>query len=239
MAERSTFLTAEWKYLVMLNYEIDPDILSPFIPAGTQLDLWKGKSLVSMVGFLFLNTKVLGISIPFHRNFEEVNLRFYVKRQSGNDTRRGVVFIRELVPRFAIATVARLLYNERYLSVPMNHKIDHQTSSTFQYAWKYQGQWNSLEAKTIGAPKQVPDGSEESFITEHYWGYTAQRDGRCSEYRVEHPQWKVWNAEQRELKCDVAAMYGQQFVECLKGEPTSAFVAEGSPVVVRKGNRIE
>ena len=222
----------------MMNYEIDPQILTPLVPAGTQLDLWNGKCLISVVGFLFLNTRVLGLAVPFHQDFEEVNLRFYVRRDLTNESRRGVVFVRELVPRFAIASVARLLYNENYLSVPMRHHVEHQTSSAFRYEWRYAGAWHFLEAKTIGAPKPLQENSEAAFITEHYWGYTAQRDGGCMEYQVEHPQWKVWNAEQSKLQCDVKAVYGEQFVEALQSAPTSAFIAEGSSITVRKGSRI-
>jgi uncharacterized protein YqjF (DUF2071 family) len=222
----------------MLNYEVDARILLPLVPAGTELDLWNGKAYASVVGFLFLNTRLAGIPIPFHRNFEEVNLRFYVQRKTGNEVRRGVVFIRELVPRFAIAATARRIYNEKYLSLPMKHRIEHQTSSFFRYEWKYENQWNFLQTKTVGAPKPLIAGSEEAFITEHFWGYAAQRDGGCMEYQVEHPQWKIWRAEQSELNCNIAALYGPQFVDALQSQPASAFVAEGSAIIVRKGLRI-
>src|SRR5262245_20887686 len=109
------FLTADWRYLVMINYEVDPEILHPYIPGGTELDQWQGRTFVSVVGFLFLRTRVLGLTIPFHHNFEEVNLRFYVRRRAIEGWRRGVVFIREIVPRWAIAAVAREFYNENYV----------------------------------------------------------------------------------------------------------------------------
>jgi Uncharacterized conserved protein (COG2071) len=112
------FLTAEWRALAMLNYEVDASLLRHFVPAGTELDCWQGKTLVSLVGFRFLKTRVLGIPIPFHRNFDEVNLRFYVRRAEATEVKRGVVFIREIVPRRAIAAVARAFYNERYLALP-------------------------------------------------------------------------------------------------------------------------
>src|SRR5579864_4477520 len=110
---RPTFLTAEWRNLAMLNYEIDPNLLREYVPAGVELDQWNGHTFMSLVGFSFLNTKVLGLPIPFHRNFEEVNLRFYVRRNTRNEIRRGVVFIKEIVPRWAIAFVARSVYGER------------------------------------------------------------------------------------------------------------------------------
>jgi uncharacterized protein YqjF (DUF2071 family) len=99
------FLTAEWRNLAMLNYEVDQSLLLPFVPSGTTLDQWEGKTYVSLVGFRFLKTRVLGLPVPFHTNFDEVNLRFYVRRRIAGDVRRGVVFIREIVPRWAIASL--------------------------------------------------------------------------------------------------------------------------------------
>jgi len=223
----------------MINYEIEQKVLLPHVPFGTELDKWNGKAFVSIVGFLFLNTKILGIPIPFHRNFEEVNLRFYVRRRSNGEWRRGVVFLKELVPRFAIAATARLLYNENYSSLEMNHSLDFQNDISIRYGWKFQNEWHSLEATATGKPQPMIEGSEAEFISEHYWGYAAQKDGGCVEYKVEHPRWRVWAASKSNLRCNVAALYGSKYVDALSTRPSSAFVAEGSPVIVRKGVRIK
>src|SRR6185295_4061969 len=118
-----TFLTAEWRYLAMLNYEIDPAVLSPLVPRGTELGRWNGKTFVSMVGFLFLNTRVMVLSIPFHCDFEEINLRCYVRHRAADGWRRGVVFVKEIVPRAAIAWTARWLYDENYVALPTGNVI--------------------------------------------------------------------------------------------------------------------
>jgi uncharacterized protein len=230
------FLTAEWRHLAMLNYEVDPKVLASFVPAGTELDSWNGKVFVSVVGFLFQNTHVLGIPIPFHRNFEEVNLRFYVRRKADDGWRRAVVFIKELVPRFAIAFTARAIYNEPYLALPMSHQID---SNSAAYFWRFNGKENFLKVVVQGDAQPLLEGSEQEFMTEHYWGYTAQREGSTLEYRVEHPRWRVWNAQAAELHCDVAGHYGEQFCNTLNQPPSSAFLAEGSEVKVYKGVKIK
>jgi uncharacterized protein len=237
------FLTAEWRYLAMLNYEVDPAPLRPFVPRGTELDAWRGKTFVSVVGFLFLDTKVCGVRVPFHRDFEEINLRFYVRRKSDEGWRRGVVFIKEIVPRFAIAAVARVAYNERYVARRMSHKLELEggtlrRDSSLVYSWREAEGWNHIRATTVGEAREIAAGSEEEFITEHYWGYAAQRDGGTAEYQVEHPRWRVWPTREAAFDCDVARVYGGQFVECLSAKPSSAFVAEGSPVVVRRGRRV-
>ena len=234
-----TFLTAQWRYLAMANYAIDPAVLAPYVPRGTELDTWQGRHYVSLVGLLFLDTRVLGVPIPFHRHFEELNLRFYVRRQGPDGWRRGVVFIKEIVPRWAIATVARLVYHENYEAHPMRFHAERDVPSPFLvYEWYAQKRWQALAIKTQGTPQPLVAGSEAEFITEHYWGYAAQRDGGCVEYQVEHPPWWVWQAASVEFKGEAAALYGAQFADVLASQPVSAFVAEGSAVTVRRGVRI-
>jgi uncharacterized protein YqjF (DUF2071 family) len=237
----SPFLTAEWRNLAMLNYEIDPKRLQSFLPVGTELDSWKGKTFVSMVGFLFLETKIHGVAIPFHTSFEEVNLRFYVRRKSKEGWRRGVVFIKELVPRRTIAWTARTLYNENYVAVPMWHDLQRGPDGVVKivaYKWAFGGRENHLELAVTGEPNVVKEGSNQEFITEHYWGYARQRDGGTVEYQVEHPRWLVWAAESSGLECDVEGLYGKDFVDVLQRPPSSAFLAEGSPITVFQGIRL-
>lgn len=229
------FLTAEWRSLLMVNYAIDLAVLAPLVPRGVELDLWRGEALVSMVGFLFLDTRICGVPVPFHRNFPEVNLRFYVKRRVGNEWRRGVTFVREIVPRWWIATTARLLYNEPYLAVPTRNRI---RGKAYEFSWKFADRWHSLAATVRGTPAPMAEGSEEEFIFEHYWGYTAQRDGGTVEYRVAHPRWEVHQVTSAQLDCDIAAFYGPAFVAALSGVPHSAFVGVGSPVAIYPASRV-
>jgi uncharacterized protein YqjF (DUF2071 family) len=225
----------------MLNYVAPEELLAPLVPAGVDLDRWRGTLFVSAVGFLFRDTRVLGVPVPAHRTFPEVNLRFYVRRDVADETRRGVVFVRELVPRPAIALVARVLYNEPYRALPMRYAItaDAARGSTMrEYAWRASTEWTRLSARTIGPSRILETESEEEFITEHYWGYTRQRDGGTVEYRVSHPRWNVWTATEARLDGDLTQVYGDAFARVLDGPPRSAFVADGSAVVVNSPVRI-
>ncbi|HSY09278.1 MAG TPA: DUF2071 domain-containing protein [Candidatus Dormibacteraeota bacterium] len=239
--DTKVFLTAGWRYLAMLNYEIEPAILAPFVPHGTEIDFWNGKTFVSLVGFLFQKTRVCGISIPFHRNFEEVNLRFYVRRKADDGWRRGVVFIKELVPRAAIAFVARTFYNENYIALPISHQIEkiREEIKSASYFWRFNGSENYMKLTTRGGAQPLIEGSEQEFITEHYWGHSSQRDGSTLEYRVEHPRWQVWETQTAELHCDIAGLYGEKFRDPLNQPLTSAFLADGSDVKVYKGVRLK
>jgi uncharacterized protein YqjF (DUF2071 family) len=240
--EARTFLTAEWRDLVMLNYEIDPSLLRSRVPRGTALDAFGGRTFVSVVAFHFLNTRVLGFPIPFHRNFDEVNLRFYVAREGPDGVRRGVVFVKEIVPRAAIAWLARRVYNENYVALPMRSRVELSApangAGNAMYEWCCDGSWSRAFVEVRGTPTTPEPDSLESFITEHYWGYAAQPNGSTVEYQVEHPRWRVWRATQAELACGVQDLYGKEFVEPLLRLPASAFAADGSAVVVRRGVRI-
>jgi uncharacterized protein YqjF (DUF2071 family) len=231
------FLTAEWRWLAMLNYEVEPAVLQRRIPDGTELDAWNGRTFVSVVGFRFLETRLLGVAVPFHRDFDEVNLRFYVRRRAADGWRQGVVFVRELVPRTVLATVARLAYGEPYSAVPMRHGVEPEKGHVL-YEWRWGGRWCALETRFGGEARLAKEGTLEAFLVEHYWGYTARRGGGSSEYRVEHPPWKMWACTAASLQCDVASLYGPEFVAPLSGSPETAFVADGSAITVRRGVRV-
>jgi uncharacterized protein YqjF (DUF2071 family) len=238
------FLTAEWRHLAMINYVVDPRVLAPLVPAGAEIDFHQGKTYASIVGFLFRRTRVFGAPIPGHVNFEEVNLRFYVRRKVDDGWRRGVVFVRELAPRRAVAWVANRFYGESYVVVPMSHRIIglpalgfHKTPESIQYAWRFAGGEYSIDM-TLGESASKPaEGTLDQFIAEHYWGYTSQRDGSATEYQVAHPPWQVRPAAVR-FSGDVAKLYGREFADALRCEPASAFWADGSAVRVYRGRRV-
>jgi hypothetical protein len=237
---RRTFLTAQWRSLAVLNYPVEREVLEPLVPMGTVLDTYQGKAYLSLVGFLFQQARVFGLAVPLGLDFEEVNLRFYVRRFADGDWRRGVVFVKELVPRRSIAVVARAFYNENYVAVPMRHRLEKDANgslATLEYGWQFNGRWNGLHVRTAGELRELAPGSLEEFITEHYWGYVRQKDGGCVEYQVKHPRWRVWQTAEASVDCDVGALYGAQFAPVLSPTPNSAFVAEGSAVTVFKGQR--
>ena len=231
------FLSAAWHDLLMLNYEVDPTILQKYVPAGTELDSCDGKTFVSLVGFRFSRTKLLGIiSIPFHTEFEEINLRFYVKRREGDELRRGVVFIAEIVPKRAVALAARWFYGENYVRRPMAHSVlGKDPNVEVEYSWRSGNETCKLQAHASGTPSLPAEGSVEQFITEHYWGYSRQPGGGTVEYHVQHVPWKVWTATQANFSGDASDLYGDELSQLLKRPPASAFIADGSPVTVLRG----
>ncbi len=234
------FLSAEWRDLVMLNYEVDPDLLTRYVPSGTALDSFLGKTYVSLVGFRFCRTKLFGtMTVPFHSDFDEVNLRFYVRREEGAESRRGVVFIAEIVPRQAIATVARVLYGENYVCLPMRHRVSSNGSQrVVEYEWQAKNQWCKLTAEASSPPALPQPESLEQFITEHYWGYFTQQSGGSLEYHVSHVPWQVWPSSANSFEGDAGSLYGPELARILQRRADSAFIASGSPVVVFKGQKI-
>jgi len=237
---KQVLLSAEWRDLVVLNYEVDGRLLNDYVPEGTTLDSFGGKTYVSLVAFRFRRTRLFGcLPVPFHADFEEVNLRFYVRRNDGKEERRGVVFIAEIVPKRAVARVARLAYGENYHCLPMKHRIHmNGTSRTAEYEWRLKGAWCKLYAQASASAHPAEEGSFEQFITEHYWGYSARRNGRVLEYNVSHVPWNVWTSTVARLEGDSTGLYGSELGAVLRRRPDSAFLADGSPVVVFRGKEI-
>ncbi|MDP5168949.1 MAG: DUF2071 domain-containing protein [Bacteroidia bacterium] len=233
-----SFLTAEWRKLAIANYLIDPAKLAPYVPFGTELDLWQGRCYASLIGFMFVNTRLKGIKVPFHVNFEEVNLRFYVKRKEGDEWRRGVVFIKEIVPKPAIALVANVLYNESYQALPMTHRWqEHQEAFEVEYRWKKRSSWQSFAVKAGLSATAIPAGSETEFITEHYWGYARSGERVTTEYEVTHPRWLAYEVQETNIEVDFALTYGEEFAFLNGQSPASVMLAEGSAITI-EGKRM-
>lgn len=235
----TTFLSAEWRNLLMANYAIDPQILKPYLPCYTELDTYNDTYYVSLVGFLFKNTKVAGIRFPFHHTFEEVNLRFYVRYKEDGQWKRGVVFMKEIVPKHMITLVANTFYREKYATHPMKHNWQVKDDRLHvDYYWKVKGEWNFLKAVADIKPTPLVEGSEEAFITEHYWGYTHVNEACTGVYGVDHPKWNIHAVHQFDVHCNTAELYGAPFVDALSVSPKSVFLAEGSPIKVFKGSQL-
>ncbi len=255
-----TFLTAEWRKLVMAQYEVSPEVLLPRLPPGLELDLYQGRCFVSLVGFLFDRVRILGMPVPGHTRFEEVNLRFYVKRKLPPERaarertiepgyRRGVVFLSEIVPKPAITLVARGLYGEAYSTARMRH--DWSTEGPdgravragekpleVNYDWKHRGLWQTLGVRAGNRLEAMQPGSLEEFITEHYWGYTPRRAGGTAEYAVEHRRWEVYPVEAHRIAADYGSLYGPEFAGLSGRAPDHVLLAEGAPVRIRWGGSV-
>ncbi|MFM7839652.1 MAG: YqjF family protein [Chitinophagaceae bacterium] len=227
----TVFLRARWEQLIMANYAVDPALLAPYTPRGVELDDFQGKTYVSLVGFLFTITHLFGLPLPFRFKFEEINLRFYVRRKEGNTYKRGVVFINESVPSALVAWAANRLYREHYTALPTQHSmLVSDQEQRISYQWKLQNQWNQLEVVAAKPPQEMLPGSFEEFIFEHYYGYTGDKNGLTQEYRVNHPRWRVHQVMQYSIAADFGAFYGNSFAFLNKCTPETVFLAEGSPV---------
>ena len=245
-----TFLTAQWRKLIMAQYEVAPELLQKRLPDGLELDLYHGHCFVSLVGFLFDRVRILGVPPPLHTRFEEVNLRFYVRRPMPDGSyRRGVVFLSEIVPKPAITLVARALYGEAYSTAPTAHRWSSQgpgaravrhglLSLEVEYQWKYKQLWQRVGVRAGNRREAIVPGSPEEFITEHYWGYTPRRGGGTAEYAVEHRRWEVYPVQEYRIACDFASLYGPEFADLADRAPDHLLLAEGAPVSIRWGGNI-
>lgn len=225
------FLKANWENIIMVNYEIAPEILVPFLPKGVELDLFKGKAYVSLVGFMFKETKLFNIPIPKLGTFEEINLRFYVTRTEDGITKRGVVFINETIPYKIVAWMANKLYKEHYTVVPTKHTISKDaTNQNIKFEWLIDRKWNSIYVENSLSCHKMQDDSLEKFIYEHYYGYTKVSEKNTEEYRLHHPSWEIHDVLDYKIDCDFKAMYGDSFALLNYAKPEAVFIAKGSSV---------
>ena len=227
-----TFLKARWEYLVMANYEVDAELLKPFLPHGVELDLYENKALVSLVGFMFKKTSLFGIPIPFFGSFEEINLRFYVKRMDGNKIKKGVVFINETVPFKIVAFLANKLYKEHYISIPTKNKIVVNENKQIHYDWRINDKWNSISVTSELTKHKIEKATIEEFIFERYFGFTKLDTNKTQEYRINHPKWTINEITHTEINCDFKMMYGDSFEKLNHQNPSSVILAEGSEVTI-------
>ncbi|RDC62405.1 YqjF family protein [Adhaeribacter pallidiroseus] len=234
-----SFLTAEWRKLAIANYKVNPNILKPYLPFGTELDLWEDTCYVSLIGFMFQKVRLLGLKIPYHVNFAEVNLRFYVKRKANNSWRRGVVFIKEIVPLPALALVANLLYNEKYETKPMLHSwTDNNNTWEIDYRWKQKSNWQQIKVIADKEAIAIVAGSEAEFITEHYYGYAKVNNAKSNQYEVTHPKWEQYAVKDYAITVDFALNYGREFQFLNNIAPASVMLAEGSPITIESKSTI-
>ena len=228
-----SFLTAEWNDLALINYEIDPKFLQNYVPKGTELDLWNGKCYLSLIGFMFENVKVMGLKIPYHVNFEEVNLRFYVKRLENDIWKRGTVFIKEIVPKHAVTLVANALYKEHYQTLKMRHsRTATNHTKLFKYEWRKNGVWHSIAVEASKNELPIAINTEAEFITEHYFGYTKYNENKTIEYEVTHPRWNQLQILNYNVDVDFEAVYGFDFKFLQTSKPSSAYLALGSKITI-------
>ena len=235
------FLSADWRTLALLNYAVDPELLRPFVPRGVELDSWRGIHFVSLVGFLFRRTRVFGVPVPLHGEFEEVNLRFYVVRRAAGGDRHGVTFLREIVAPPAVALGAKVSYNEPYVVRSTRRALRFDAADAprhVEYGWGPAHAACTIDVETTGDGALPASGSQEEFLSARHWGYTRQRDGGTIEYEVPHARWRVWASASATLTGSLEDVFPGEFASVLGAPPASAFVAEGSGVTVSLPRRI-
>ena len=228
-------MTADFRYLIFANYAVDRELLEPRLPDGVQLHLLNGKAYLSLVAFLFENLHVQSLPAPFHQQFEEVNLRFYVRsRKDHNEEKNGVVFIREIVPKAMLAAAARVLFNEKYMTLPMEHHFQtgHEQINTVEYSWQT-GKKSFIRVAFKNDWRYPETGSSQHFFMTRPYGFTRLEEGGTNEIQMEHPLWRVASVLDFATDYDIPSVFGEEFVPFLTLRPASIFVAEGSKVEVQ------
>jgi uncharacterized protein len=234
------FLTAQWRKLALFNYAVDAERLRPYVPHGTELETFNGLCYISLVGFLFRDVQMLGLPVPFHQSFEEINLRFYVKHKTKNGAMRtGVVFLKEFAPKPILSMVANTVFHEHYETLDMDHTFM-ERADTIEVEYKVKkGDWYSTKIIADKNSTEIPIACEAEFVTEHQWGYTAIDRFRTNEYEVYHPRWRIYPVKSYELNYNFRTLYGPDFAYLDAMKPFSVMLAEGSDIKLWKGALVQ
>lgn len=232
------FLSAKWENLILITYDVDPEMLEQHLPRGLELDTINGRAFVSLVAFDFIENRVKGLKIPFHINFPEINLRFYVKSTVNGISRRGVVFLREFVPKLAITFIANSLYSEKYTTVKMNSRIE--TNGVVFAEHKLSIHKNNYFIAIEAENKPYLPGTDtiEHFFKEHKWGFGTSGRGNTLIYKVEHPFWEIYPVIKFDHNIDFAALYGNNWAELNEKSPYNVTFAKGSSIKVYGGKKL-
>lgn len=223
------FLKAQWQDLIMINYEVPRTLVEKYLPAGCEVDLENNRCFASLVLFQFKDCKVKGISWPGYRNFSEINLRLYVTFKDNDEIKRGVIFVKEFVPKKLIAFIAQKLYKEPYFysQIDYSSKAD-EKQRQLSYSW----QEAQVSISSADNWQDLKQGSHEEFILEHYWGYSKHSPQKTNEYEVIHPAWQFSPIEIHKSELDFAKLYGQDWGFLNQQKPYSSFIAKGSEIAV-------
>lgn len=231
MKEPKVFLTARWQDLILITYDVDPGMLQPYIPEGLEADTINGRGFVSLVAFDFLDTKVKGLKIPFHVNFPEINLRIYVK----NKEKRGVVFVREFVPKTVIPLIANTIYNENYKAIKMKSSVEKNGAIFINHTIEINKQEFHINLQAENKPYLPPADSTEHFFKEHEWGFGTSKAGKPLIYKVEHPFWNICPIRKYEHNFDFGVVYGKYWESLNNNAPYNITYALGSEIKVFEG----
>lgn len=237
---KSHILLAEWNNVVMANYRVPKELLLPYVPYGTEPDFFEGEAYISLVAFMFLNTRIRNFSVPFHTDFEEVNLRLYVKSMDRGNWKKGVVFIKEIVPKPAITFIANTVFGQKYATMKMRHS--HGDSGEFLqvgYEWNFQNKWNQLSVKSAKKSLPILPSSYEEFIADRYWGFAKYKDTKTYVYEVQRPRWEILPVISHSIDCDFGALYGEEFSFLNDAHPKSVLITKGSEIRIFKKEILE
>ncbi|MDC0257422.1 DUF2071 domain-containing protein [Crocinitomicaceae bacterium] len=221
--------------MISANYVVDPEFIKKYIPKGTELELFEGKCYVSLVAFLYSNTKLMKVPVPFHRKFEEINLRLYVKRKIGeNEWRSEVAFPKLFFPKRAVSIVANTIYKEKYETRRMNHSWSEDSEYLHTRYGIKKGDWHNINVVTNKQAEPIAPNTPEHLFSKHYWGTAQINNEKCTVYEVDRSEWNIYKTVDSDISFDFASVFGSDFHALTNLEPESVQLFDGSPVTVYK-----
>jgi uncharacterized protein len=181
-----------WYDLLFAHWEIDPELIKPFIPKNLMLDTYKGKAWIAVVPFRMSGIRLRNMpQIPFTSKFPEINVRTYVTYQG----KPGVYFLSLDASNYLAVKVANSFFYLPYFLSEMvvsseGDSIYYQSNRSrskeeFRFKGKYQPISDVFHAEC---------GSLEYWLTERYCLYT-EKHNRLYRGEIHHKPWDLQEAK--------------------------------------------
>ena len=236
-----TFVSAYWSDLILLSYAVPDRLLLPRI-APFDLDYWDGQAYVSVVGFHFGKTRILGVPpgplLPNVANFAQWNLRTYVRRKvnevgssHAKQAAGGIVFLKEFVPSPMVTGLVRTLYNENYVTAPLSLTLQSEGNTLdVCYSLEVGGRKHTIAAKSVLAPSKLKAGSADEFFIERYWGSPGAYGNKVISFQIAHAPWNTYDISSCDVDADFGLLYGKDWEFLNNRKPDYAAWCDGSSV---------
>jgi uncharacterized protein YqjF (DUF2071 family) len=180
-----------WADVVMAHWRVDPDAVTPLLPAGTRVDVLDGATFVSLVCLVARHSR-LGV-VPVAPPFGEVNVRLYAVDGAG---RRGTVFVTMEASSSVPVVTAWPLLGLPYVRARIVVRRGPASIGYETVRRTSRGETGICLRARIGPPRPVDPTT--SFLTAR-WRLFTSRLRRSLSVPVAHPPWRLHALEELDV----------------------------------------
>lgn len=181
---RRSFTLQSWRDVVFLHWRVDPDVVAPLLPPGTEPDLVDGTTWIGVVGLRMTDLRVGPVPYP---SFLELNIRLY---SCGTSGQRAVVFraMEASEPVFAAASRSSTRLPYTWAAMRFTHAGRRIGFATRRRLPRPSGTGLRFEVEYDAAPHE-PSATEAALTAR--WSLHQRWYGPTLRWPVTHPAWPL------------------------------------------------